>query len=55
MGAWQYMAMNLRQVNLEGVMRKASAAAAEGSKDLHQKRLARLFEDLFQYAKVKVK
>ena len=55
MGAWQYMAMNLHQVNLEGVMRKASAAAAEGSKDLHQKRLARLFEDLFQYAKVKVK
>ncbi len=54
MGAWQYMAMNLRSVNLQGVSRKPSAATAEGSKDLHVKRLKRLFDDLFQYAKVKV-
>jgi len=54
MGAWQYMAMNLRSVNLQGVSRKSSAATAEGSKDLHVKRLKRLFDDLFQYAKVKV-
>ena len=55
MGAWQYMAMNLRSVNLQGVSRKSSAATAEGSKDLHTKRLNKLFEDVFQYAKVKVK
>jgi 2-oxoglutarate dehydrogenase E1 component len=52
MGAWQYMAMNLRHINLEGVTRKASAATAEGSKDLHVKRLKKLFEDVFSYAKV---
>jgi 2-oxoglutarate dehydrogenase E1 component len=54
MGAWQYMAMNLRSIDLQGVMRKASAATAEGSKDLHTKRLQKLFADLFQYAKIKV-
>ena len=54
MGAWQYMAMNLRSIDLQGVMRKASAATAEGSKDLHIKRLQKLFADLFQYAKIKV-
>jgi 2-oxoglutarate dehydrogenase E1 component len=52
MGAWQYMAMNLPHINLEGVTRKASAATAEGSKDLHVKRLKKLFEDVFSYAKV---
>lgn len=55
MGAWQYMAMNLRSVHLEGVMRKSSAATAEGSKDLHVKRLKTLFDELFKYAKVKEK
>ncbi|MGV3630111.1 MAG: 2-oxoglutarate dehydrogenase E1 component [Bacteroidota bacterium] len=54
MGAWTYMAMSLRHIPFTGVMRRASAAAAEGSKKLHEKRLKHLFEDLFQYAKVKV-
>jgi len=53
MGAWRYMAMALREKNLIGVSRKASAAAAEGSHDLHKRRLAQLFENLFKYAKVK--
>jgi 2-oxoglutarate dehydrogenase E1 component len=54
MGAWTYIAMSLRHIPFTGVMRRASAAAAEGSKKLHEKRLKLLFEDLFQYAKVKV-
>ncbi|MFT5858017.1 MAG: 2-oxoglutarate dehydrogenase E1 component [Flavobacteriaceae bacterium] len=55
MGAWSYMAMELRELNLIGVSRDASAAAAEGSHDLHKRRLAKLFDDLFAYAKVKKK
>lgn len=55
MGAWKYMAMELRNLNLKGVYRKASAAAAEGSSSLHKKRLKRLFENLFQYANVTAK
>jgi 2-oxoglutarate dehydrogenase E1 component len=54
MGAWRYMAMALRELNLVSVTRPSSAAAAEGSKALHLKRLAKLYSDLFQYAKVKV-
>lgn len=53
MGAWRYMAMQLRQLNLTGIYRKASAAAAEGSSSLHKRRLKRLFEDVFNYAQVK--
>lgn len=53
MGAWTYMAMELRELNLIGVSRKPSAAAAEGSHDLHKRRLASLFDNLFKYAKVK--
>ena len=52
MGAWTYMAMELRDKNLIGISRKGSAAAAEGSHDLHKRRLAQLFEDLFAYANV---
>jgi 2-oxoglutarate dehydrogenase complex dehydrogenase (E1) component-like enzyme len=52
MGAWTYMAMSMRSLNLIGIHRSASAAAAEGSKKLHEKRLAKLYEDLFQYAKI---
>lgn len=52
MGAWTYMAMELRDINLKGVCRRPSAAAAEGSHDLHKRRLARLFNELFEYAKV---
>lgn len=54
MGAWQYMAMKMRGSDLIGVTRAATAAAAEGSKDLHLKRLAILWKNLFQYANVKV-
>ena len=52
MGAWSYMAMELRERNLIGVSRDASAAAAEGSHDLHKRRLAKLFNDLFAYSNV---
>ena len=55
MGAWRYMAMQLRALNLTGIYRKASAAAAEGSSSLHKKRLKHLFEDLFKFASVSVK
>lgn len=53
MGAWSFMAMNLRHIPFIGITRRASAAAAEGSKKLHEKRLKLLFEELFHYAKVK--
>jgi 2-oxoglutarate dehydrogenase E1 component len=53
MGAWTYMAMELRELNLTGICRRPSAAAAEGSHDLHKRRLERLFNELFEYAKVK--
>ncbi len=55
MGAWRYMAMQLRDLNLTGVCRYSSAAAAEGSHDLHKRRLDRLFSQLFEYGKTKVK
>jgi len=54
MGAWSYMAMNLRQIHLIGVCRPASAASAEGSKKLHEKRLEKLYSQLFSYANVPV-
>jgi 2-oxoglutarate dehydrogenase E1 component len=54
MGAWTYMAMALRDKQLIGICRPASAAAAEGSKKLHEKRLKQLYQDLFQYATVNV-
>lgn len=53
MGAWQYMAMAMRDKNIIGITRPASAAAAEGSKELHLKRLAALWKNLFQFASVK--
>lgn len=52
MGAWTYMAMKLRDWNLIGISRGSSAAAAEGSKDLHKRRLNQLFTDLFEHANV---
>ncbi|MGJ8660991.1 MAG: 2-oxoglutarate dehydrogenase E1 component [Bacteroidota bacterium] len=55
MGAWRYIAMAMRQIPLIGITRPATAAAAEGSKKLHEKRLKALFEEIFKYAKVKVK
>lgn len=55
MGAWTHIAMSMREIPFVGICRNATAAAAEGSKKLHEKRLKQLFADLFQYAKVKVK
>ena len=55
MGAWRYMAMQLREINLIGISRRASAAAAEGSSSLHKRRLKLLMESVFKYAKVAVK
>ena len=52
MGAWTYMAMSMRHIAFKGITRPASAAAAEGSKKLHEKRLKQLFENVFQLAKV---
>ena len=55
MGAWTHIAMSMRDIPFVGITRNATAASAEGSKKLHEKRLKQLFADLFQYAKVKVK
>ena len=55
MGAWTHVAMELRHINIQGICRRPSAAAAEGSHDLHKRRLERLFSELFQYGKTKVK
>ncbi len=51
MGAWTYVAMKLGNNNITGVCRPASAASAEGSKNLHEKRLEVLYEKIFSYAK----
>lgn len=53
MGAWTHIAMEFRGMDIHGVCRGASAAAAEGSHDLHKRRLDRLFNELFAYGKVK--
>ena len=55
MGAWSFIAMQMRAAGKEiiGVTRPAAAAAAEGSKELHLKRLSALWGNLFQYANVK--
>lgn len=55
MGAWSHIAMSMREIPFIGICRNATAAAAEGSKKLHEKRLKQLFADVFQFAKVKVK
>lgn len=55
MGAWTYIAMKLRHIPFIGVCRMSSAAAAEGSKKLHERRLKQLFADIFQYASVTAK
>ena len=51
MGAWTHVAMQLRDENIKGICRPASAASAEGSKNLHEKRLEILFEEIFSFAK----
>lgn len=53
MGAWTYIAMSMRNIPFIGICRPGTAASAEGSKKLHEKRLKQLFADLFHYAKVK--
>jgi 2-oxoglutarate dehydrogenase E1 component len=53
MGAWTHIAMNLRHIPFVGITRNAAAAAAEGSSQLHKKRLKQLFDNLFKYASVK--
>ena len=45
----------MREIPFVGICRNGTAASAEGSKKLHEKRLKQLFEDLFQFAKIKVK
>jgi len=51
MGAWAHIAMSMRHLPIHGICRSASAASAEGSKKLHEIRLAKLFNDIFAYAK----
>ena len=48
MGPWTYMAMELREMNLDVVSRNASAAPAAGSSTVHKRRLAKLFNNLFE-------
>jgi len=55
MGAWNYIAMKLRHIPFQGVFRPSSAASAEGSKKLHEKRLKKLFADVFSFASVAAK
>ena len=47
MGPWVYMAMELRDKNLDVVARPSSAATAAGSSDLHKRRLNELYDNLF--------
>ena len=47
MGPWTYMAMELREMNLDVVSRNASAAPAAGSSAIHKRRLEELWNNLF--------
>jgi 2-oxoglutarate dehydrogenase E1 component len=47
MGPWQYMCLELRDMNLDVVARPASAAPAAGSSETHKRRLAELYDNLF--------
>jgi 2-oxoglutarate dehydrogenase E1 component len=55
MGAWTYMAMSMRYIDLKCVSIPTSAAPAAGAKEIHLRRVKRLFENLFQYAGVPAK
>lgn len=55
MGAWTYMAMNMRDIDLKVVSRPGSAAPAAGAKEIHLRRLGRLYDNLFQYSSKKKK
>jgi 2-oxoglutarate dehydrogenase E1 component len=48
MGAWSYMFMALKNPNMEVVARHASSAPATGSSQAHKKRLAVLYNELFE-------
>jgi 2-oxoglutarate dehydrogenase E1 component len=50
MGAWTYIAMNFRERKIDVVARPASAAPAAGAKEIHLRRLNRLYERLFSYS-----
>jgi 2-oxoglutarate dehydrogenase E1 component len=54
MGAWSYMNFHVKFMDLIGVCREATAASAEGSKKLHEKRLNKLFDSLFAYANINI-
>lgn len=55
MGAWTYMAMNMRHIDLKCVSIPSSASPAAGAKEIHVRRVKKLFNDLFDYAGVPVK
>lgn len=55
MGAWTFVAMQLRHIDLKVVARPASAAPAEGAKAIHLRRLAKLYDNLFSYSAIPVK
>jgi 2-oxoglutarate dehydrogenase E1 component len=48
MGAWTYMFMALKNPNMKVVARHSSSAPATGSSQAHKKRLAALYNDLFE-------
>jgi 2-oxoglutarate dehydrogenase E1 component len=48
MGAWSYMFMALKNPNMQVVARHGSSAPATGSSQTHKKRLAALYNELFE-------
>lgn len=52
MGAWTYIAMAMRDIDWKCVSRRASAAPAAGAKEIYNRRLKKLHEDLFKYTAV---
>ena len=47
MGAWSYMYMAMKNPDMQVVARHASSAPATGSSQTHKKRLAALYNELF--------
>jgi len=45
----------MRHIDLKCVSRKASAAPAAGAKEIHLRRVKRLYDTLFEYAAVVAK
>ena len=48
MGAWRYIAMKLRDKNLEVISRKASASPATGFKKVHEQRQKAIIDEAFK-------